>query len=101
MIGVEVPNPGSFTFHFTCSVSLQLVGGAASGATPDISGPRHCGQLRSIFAGTSAAGNTPAVMHVKTESREGRSGFISGRTETAVTRFEKLFPALDRQPRVP
>src|SRR5205085_10687855 len=99
MIGVEVPNPGSFTFHFTCSVSLQLVGGAASGATPDVSGPRHCGQLRSIFAGTSAAGSTPAVAHAKRKSRAGRRGFISGRTETARSRFEKLFPALDRQPR--
>jgi len=46
MIGVEVPKPGSFAFHFTRSLSLQLVGGAPCGATPVAWGPRHCGQLR-------------------------------------------------------
>src|SRR5205823_1724300 len=43
-IGVESPEPGSLTFHFTCSVSLQLTGGSANGAAPVASGPRHCGQ---------------------------------------------------------
>src|SRR5438093_9185324 len=43
-IGVASPEPGSLTFHFTSSVSLQVTGGSANGAAPVASGPRHCGQ---------------------------------------------------------
>src|ERR1043166_3185823 len=42
--GVESPEPGTLTFHFTWFVSSHLSGGSASGATPVASGPRHCGQ---------------------------------------------------------
>jgi hypothetical protein len=45
MTGVDVPLPGSATFHFTFDDSLHVVGGLASGATPLASGPRHCGQF--------------------------------------------------------
>src|SRR5580658_3216514 len=44
-IGEAEPSPGSFTFHLMLLVSLQVVGGLASGATPVASGPRHCGQF--------------------------------------------------------
>ena len=44
-MGVDMPRPGIFTFHFTFSVSLQVVGGLPCGATPLASGPRHCGQF--------------------------------------------------------
>src|SRR5688572_18562586 len=53
MIGVELPLPGSFTFHLTFSVSLHFVGGVADGATPVPSGPRHWGQV-SPTAGSAA-----------------------------------------------
>src|SRR6185436_16392345 len=43
--GVDVPSPGIFAFHFTWLLSLHVVGGLASGATPEASGPRHCGQF--------------------------------------------------------
>ena len=45
MIGVEVPLPGSFTFHLMLFVSLQVTGGLAAGAVPLAWGPRHCGQF--------------------------------------------------------
>ncbi len=45
-MGVESPKPGIPTFHLTCSVSLQCIGGSASGATPVARGPRHWGQER-------------------------------------------------------
>jgi hypothetical protein len=44
IIGVAFPLPGTLTFHFTFSDSLQVVGGFAEGATPVCEGPRHCGQ---------------------------------------------------------
>src|SRR4051812_44118252 len=40
-MGEEVPWPGSFTFHLTCSFSLQVIGGFAFGPTPEPAGPRH------------------------------------------------------------
>src|SRR5947207_13209659 len=43
-MGVESPAPGILTFHFMWSVSLQVKGGSASGASPVASGPRHWGQ---------------------------------------------------------
>jgi len=45
MIGVEVPKPGIFVFHFTLFVSVHVVGGFAAGDTPVPEGPRHCGQF--------------------------------------------------------
>ena len=42
--GVDEPLPGISTFQRTFWVSLHTSGGAAFGATPVISGPRHCGQ---------------------------------------------------------
>jgi hypothetical protein len=43
-IGVDIPLPGSFTFHLIPSVSLHLAGGCAVAETPVFKGPRHCGQ---------------------------------------------------------
>src|SRR4051812_2175694 len=43
--GVEVPLPGTFTFHFTFFVSPHSVGGSPAGETPFINGPRHAGQF--------------------------------------------------------
>ena len=46
MIGLAVPRPGSAIFHRTLLVSLQFMGGWASGAIPLACGPRQAGQLR-------------------------------------------------------
>jgi hypothetical protein len=43
--GEACPSPGTSIFHLTFSVELNLMGGFPSGATPLLSGPRHCGQL--------------------------------------------------------
>src|SRR5438552_2903592 len=54
-IGVASPEPGTLTFHFTWSDSLQLTGGSAIGPTPVASGPRHCGQNWLASVATSPA----------------------------------------------
>src|SRR5258706_7455307 len=43
-MGGESQDPGTLTFHLTCSVSLQVTGGFSNGADPVASGPRHCRQ---------------------------------------------------------
>ncbi len=43
-IGLEVPWPGTGTFHLTFCVSLQVSGGLAVVETPAAIGPRHAGQ---------------------------------------------------------
>ena len=55
MIGVEVPKPGIFSFHFTFSVSLHFTGGSASGATPFARGPRQRGQFALVESALVAA----------------------------------------------
>src|SRR6185436_20257990 len=78
MMGVDVPYPGSFSFHFTLLSSLHEVGGSAFGATPVAVGPRHCGQFWSAetpnigereIASASKATSTIRVfiLRVKTE----------------------------------
>jgi hypothetical protein len=42
-------------FHLTCWLSLQVMGGSASGASPVASGPRHWGQKRLASETASAA----------------------------------------------
>src|SRR5579872_6113952 len=59
MIGVAVPLPGTFTFHFTWLVSLQVVGGLASGRAPVAKGPRHCGQFCAASAAVARQGQAP------------------------------------------
>jgi hypothetical protein len=66
MMGVARPPPGIFTFHLTLFVSLQVVGGLASGATPFWSGPRHCGQFS---FGEGDAGVVAAKAKVPTRPR--------------------------------
>src|SRR5690606_1575425 len=46
-IGLALPRPGMAVFHLTFFSGLHSSGGFAAGATPVISGPRHCGQLPS------------------------------------------------------
>src|SRR5688572_24202092 len=55
-IGVELRGSGSGTFHFTCSVALQVKGRFVSVVIPVPSGPRHAGQ----FAAKSGETNTNA-----------------------------------------
>jgi|SRR5678816_845626 hypothetical protein len=68
MIGVEVPKPGIFSFHFTFSVSLHFTGGSASGATPFARGPRQRGQ----FALAESAFAAAKVTAEKIEARAAR-----------------------------
>ena len=48
--GVDVPAPGSFTFHARPSSAENFTGYSPSAATPVPSGPRHCGQFSSASA---------------------------------------------------
>src|SRR5688572_1246526 len=43
--GVEVPSPGTRTFHRMLVVASHFTGGLPAGATPVPRGPRHCGQF--------------------------------------------------------
>jgi hypothetical protein len=54
--GVELPLPGIATFQRTFLVSLHSTGGAAVGATPVMSGPRHCGQKLSALPSAALPG---------------------------------------------
>jgi hypothetical protein len=56
-----MPRPAIFTFHFTFSVSLQVVGGLPFGAMPLASGPRHCGQLAEASLPAPEAGPVMAT----------------------------------------
>lgn len=69
-IGVEVPKPGIFIFHFTFSVSLQVVGGFAPGATPLARGPRHLGQSPLDFEACSAAESERAAVRPTDSERD-------------------------------
>ena len=62
-IGVDDPDPGSFTFHFTFFDSLHSTGGCASGEAPVDAGPRHAGH------GKSADANDTSVRQMKIIAR--------------------------------
>jgi hypothetical protein len=51
---VDVPRPGTLTFHFTFFVSLHSIGGSPVGETPFINGPRHAGQFWSAVDAAAA-----------------------------------------------
>jgi hypothetical protein len=72
-IGVEVPKPGIFIFHFTFSVSLHAVGGFAPAAVPFASGPRHRGQSPADVEDCSAAERArPAAKTAENEREQTR-----------------------------
>src|SRR5688572_11156189 len=60
-IGEECPRPSIGVFHFTFIVALQSVGNPFSVETPWPSGPRHCAQFATLFAGLAFSGRAVAV----------------------------------------
>src|SRR5580700_1711333 len=82
MMGVAEPLPGSFTFHLTLLVSLQLTGGLAAGATPLAKGPRHCGQFSSAPALAARAGRPAGSRTAAVKSKSGANGNFRGDAES-------------------
>src|SRR5258708_39522860 len=54
-IGDECPRPGIGVFHATFLAVLHSVGRFLSSATPELCGPRHCGQLTVVGASTESS----------------------------------------------
>src|SRR5215510_5586597 len=55
-MGEECPRPSTGVFHFTFLVALHSVGNPFSVETPWPSGPRHCAQFATLFAGLGFRG---------------------------------------------
>src|SRR5687768_10425733 len=72
-MGVEVPRPGIFTFHFTPSVGVHLTRGSALGATPVFNGPRQLPQ----FSSTAAAWALTEAAQSKEITTDSRESLIS------------------------
>src|SRR5687767_6432370 len=79
-IGVPVPLPGRFTFQRTFSVSLHVVGGLATGATPVPCGPRHCGQAACVEDGAVLAAGAPGAWTEAKQQSPAAATAARGRT---------------------
>jgi hypothetical protein len=86
--GVELPLPGIATFQRTFLVSLHSTGGAAVGATPVMSGPRHCGQKLSALpsAALAAAANDSDVSTLVTSATNRRFRKVGSSREKRLAR---------------
>src|SRR5712691_7981027 len=105
-MGEECPLPGKGIFQRILLVSLQRIGGLASGETPLANGPRHCGQLFKTVALSQAP---PPSASAGTASRQPRSnrGIIrvlyapcSSRLKAAIPRaYDGIVGRLNRKER--
>jgi hypothetical protein len=88
--GVELPLPGIATFQRTFLVSLHSTGGAAVGATPVMSGPRHCGQKLSALPSAAPPGtvaNDSETSTLVTSATDRRFRNVGSSREKRLARF--------------